>query len=107
MKKLRDLQAGLGIHSTYKGYYYLISSLELIMEDESILLYLNRLLYPEVAKKYHTSPYCIERDIRTIVNQCWNSHRELLLNIAPYPLERKPSVGEFLDILYWNLTKDN
>lgn len=34
MKKLRELPLKLGIHRTYKGYHFLVASLEIAMEDE-------------------------------------------------------------------------
>jgi hypothetical protein len=107
MNKVKDLPLTLGIHSTYKGYHYLVTSLEMILEDETSLIYFSKNIFPFVAKKYRTSVYCIERNIRTVIRLCWNSsRRELLQNITPYPLKKAPTVGEFLDILYWHIKPD-
>ncbi|NCB92660.1 MAG: hypothetical protein EOM40_08860 [Clostridia bacterium] len=105
MEKLKELQYYLGIHSTYKGYNYIISSVELIMENEECLLYLNKYLFPAIAKKYDTTAFCINKNIRTIINACWNTYPDRLNEIAPYPLYDRPTVDEFLDILYWNMKK--
>lgn len=105
MRNIKNLPLTLGIHSTYKGYHYLVASLEIALNDESTLLFFTKSIFPKVASKYHTNALCVERDIRTVINVCWNSScRQTLLDIAPYQLEKQPTVGEFLDILYWNLT---
>lgn len=104
MKKERTSPLSLGIRSTYKGYHYLVASLELALQNENDLLFFTKTIFPEVAAKYHTNISCVERNIRTVIHNCWNSNcRQRLLDISPYPLEAPPSVGEFLDILFWNL----
>lgn len=79
-KIIADLPIELGIKRTYKGYFFLI------------------------AARYGTTYSCIERNIRTAINACWNSpNREKLLAMSPYPLVKAPSVTAFIDILYWYL----
>ncbi|NCB92661.1 MAG: hypothetical protein EOM40_08865 [Clostridia bacterium] len=104
MNEIQELPLTLGIHSTYKGYHYLVTSLDLALEDENHLLFFTKNIFPLVAKKYHTSISCVERDLRTVILICWNSCcRNVLQDITPYPLEKPPTVGEFLDILYWQI----
>ena len=45
----------------------------------------------------------IEHDIRTIVNVCWENHRERLEEIAGYPLEYRPTNSEFVDMIAFYL----
>lgn len=105
MRNIKNLPLALGIHTTYKGYHYLVASLEIALADENTLLFFTKSIFPKVAHQYHTSPLCVERDIRTVIKVCWNSScRQTLIEIAPYQLVKQPTVGEFLDILYWNLT---
>lgn len=90
----------LGIRRTYKGYYYLADAVRLVMSDASMLLYISKYLYPEVAKIYDTSITCVERNIRTVVTSCWHSeYAKVLESMAGTPLYRKPTSGEFIDIL--------
>lgn len=106
MNYLLELPLALGIHGTYKGYRYLIFALELALADENQLLYVTKNLYPSVARRYHTTPSCVDRDLRTVINRCWNScGRAHLQRIASYTLDKCPTVSEFLDILYWHLKK--
>ncbi len=101
-----ELPLALGIHATYKGYHFLVMALELTLEDDDRLLYVTKNLYPTVAHHYHTTIECVDRNLRTVVRNCWNSdQRNLLQNIASYPLKSCPTVTEFIDILHWHLRK--
>ena len=99
MNTVESLPFSLGIRTNYKGYYYLVDALTLIMEDENRLLSIGTELFPAIALKYQTDVRCIERNIRTVIKVCWES-------ISPYPLESPPTVGEFLDILFWHLVRE-
>ena len=96
----------LGIGATYRGYRYLSYGIKLCLEDEDYLLYVSKLLYPQIAKYYCTSTYSVERDLRTVINVCWErGNRPLLQKIAMRPLNTRPTSGEFLDILVAHLSK--
>lgn len=108
MNKVKELPLRLGIHRTYKGYHYLVTTLELATTDEHNLLFLSKNIFPIVARRYNTTVYCVERNIRTVIQNCWNSPcREILLEMAPYPLTKIPTVSEFIDLLYWELKSDS
>lgn len=101
-KIIADLPIELGIKRTYKGYFFLIAALELAITDQKNLLYMSKSIFPVIAARYGTTYSCIERNIRTAINACWNSpNREKLLTMSPYPLQKAPSVTAFIDILYW------
>lgn len=107
MLQIEELPLTLGIHRTYKGYHFTVASLRLALENENNLLLFTKTIFPNVAKMYHTTVLCVERNIRTVIMVCWCSNcRETLINMAPYPLETPPTVGEFLDILLWHLKKN-
>lgn len=107
MKSIKKLPLTLGIKSTYKGYHYLVASLEIALKDETALLMYTKYILPDVARRYQTTIHCVERDIRTVINACWRSHtRRELMRICPYELEKRPTVSEFLDILYWQLQEE-
>lgn len=87
----------LGANGSYLGFYFTASAIEIVMQSrENIYQY--KWLYNEVAKQYQTTPYCVERDIRTIVDLIWNhGNRELLNELIPYPRDSKPKNGQFID----------
>lgn len=104
MNNIPYLVRSLGIGATYRGYRYLILALTLCLEDEDYLLGISKILYPQIARTYQTSASSVERDLRTVINVCWErGNRGLLQEISPYPLVAKPTTGEFLDILMHHL----
>ena len=90
----------LGINSTYYGYRFLHYAILLAVRDSSYLLSITTGLYPAIAEKYNTSVYSVERNIRTVVTACWEyGNRDLLKQISSYPLNLRPTTGEFIDII--------
>ena len=69
-----------GVNRSYTGYDYVIHSLLLIIEDSDRLNCITKSLYLDIARHFHTSWNCVEKNMRTIVTSVWNSHNtELLL----------------------------
>lgn len=102
--EIERLIRSLGISSTYRGYHYLRYSLDLCLYDETYILSVSKLLYPQIAHVFYTTSCSVERDMRTIINVCWErGGRNYLQHIALYPLSKRPSVGEFLNILIYYL----
>lgn len=90
----------LGINATYLGYRYLIEAVYLASENEDILLSVCTKLYPIIAEKFQTTPDNVERNLRTVINACWErGNRSLLQTIFPYPLASRPSASELIDAL--------
>ena len=102
------LQEILHLKRSYLGWRYLTSLLTLALENEDYLLFLERGAFPVIAKQYHTKVHCIERNIRTVIDQCWRPDSRLgLQSNCPIPLSQKPTVSEFIDILYLYLVRQN
>ena len=100
MKEIYNVLQSLGIHRTYKGYYYVAEAVRLVMKDASLLLYISKSLYPAIARVYDTTISCVERNIRTVIISCWESeYMSQLEMIAGVRLYKKPTSGEFIDIL--------
>ena len=107
MGNIQKLIRSLGIGGTYRGYRYLVSAISLRMKDEDYLLGISKLLYPQIARAYDTSVSSVERDLRTVINVCWErGNRQLLEEISLYPLMNRPTTGEFLDILMHHLKQN-
>lgn len=106
-QRIQRLVRSLGIGATYRGYRYLNYGLSLCIEDENYLLSVSKLLYPQIAKKYQATSSSVERDLRTVVNVCWErGNRQLLQSIALCPLSTRPTSSEFLDILADHIGQD-
>ena len=94
--KTKDLIKVLGIMPKVKGYYYINDAVEIIKQRGEEPLLITKDIYPEVAHKYGTSPECVERAIRTSINNAWSNNKEIIDQIVGYPLRFRPSNKEFL-----------
>ena len=56
-------------------------------------------LYPLVAREMNTTGAAVERNIRTVILRAWRQNPELLRQCARFPLNKRPTCGEFLDML--------
>lgn len=91
------LLRNLGANGSYLGFYYIATAVELVLGNEEGT-YQCKWLYNEVAKKFRTTPYCVERDIRTIVEYIWkNGDRNKLRVVIPYLTDVKPKNGQLID----------
>lgn len=108
MRDIQRLVRSLGIGGNYQGYRYLLYAITLCLQNEEYLLSVSKMLYPEIAHAYQTTACSVERNLRTVVNVCWErGNRSLLENISLCPLSDKPTNGEFLDILTEYLRQDS
>lgn len=91
----------LGLDNTYKGFRYLIYAIQLVLEDSSILTYICKGLYVEIAIHFHTTVANVERNIRTVKEVIWNTgDREILMAIFGSQYHRKlPANARFIDML--------
>ena len=106
--RIEKLIRSLGIGATYRGYRYLSYGIYLCLQDENYLLSVSKLLYPQIAHMYCTTSCSVERDLRTIVNVCWErGNRDFLQEIALHTLTARPPSGEFIDILVAYLKQKN
>ena len=108
MKEVYGTIRKLGASTKYKGYYFVAEAIKMTMEFQDRPMKITKDIYPLLAKKYRSKPSNVEHDIRTIVNVCWENHRERLEQIAGYPLEYRPTNREFVDMIafYLEMEKD-
>lgn len=87
----------LGISSNAKGYKYIKSALKMCTIDISLLDGITKLLYPEIAKEFNTSPKCVEHSIRNLVkHSCENDHTELFATLFGKDLNKNLTNTEFI-----------
>ena len=89
----------LGITANYTGFFHASYSVLLAMDNPQRLLLVTKWLYPEVAKRYHTTAGAVERNIRTVVLRAWQMNREMLEQMAGCSLAAKPTAAQFISIL--------
>lgn len=102
-KKLHDI----GIPAHIKGYSYLREAIMMGYEDIGLLDAITKLLYPEIAKKYKTTPSRVERAIRYAIEvACARGNTEIFNEIFGYTVGEKkgnPTNSEFIATIVDNL----
>ncbi len=107
MNKPQSLPTFLNLHKKHHGICFLTASLNVASENKDLLLFPGQTPFPLVADHYHVNLCCIERGIRTVIDQCWQEDcRQALQALTPYLLNQKLTVCEFPEILYWYLLHD-
>ncbi|MCD8158247.1 MAG: sporulation transcription factor Spo0A [Clostridiales bacterium] len=70
-KYITNLLHDIGITPNLKGFRYLRSAVTMVMEDEAIIEAVTKVIYPEIAKEYKTTPVRAERAIRHAIETSW------------------------------------
>lgn len=68
----------LGMPAHLNGYHYLREGICMSLEDMELVGSVTKLLYPEIAKRYHTSSEKVERAIRSAIEVSWKRGDEKL-----------------------------
>lgn len=95
-----ELMLQLGMSAHLRGYHYLREGICLSMEDMELVGSVTKLLYPEIAKRYHTTNEKVERAIRSAVEIGWErGNVELFEEIFGYSRDSgkgRPTNSEFI-----------
>ena len=95
-----DVIHDLGVPAHIKGYHYVRTAIIMAVENMDMLNYITKRLYPEIAKKYHTTSSRVERAIRHSIEVAWSrGHQETMDEIFGYTIHTykgKPTNSEFI-----------
>lgn len=69
--KIHDVLLSIGIPPNLLGYSYLLYGIELVLLNPIYLHAITKGLYVDIAKKFSTTPICVERAIRTAIGTGW------------------------------------
>ena len=100
----RHLLRECGLTSRSKGFSYIETLLRILYEHGTCSESLTKVLYPAVAKYYHTSAANVERAIRSAIIAAWKREGYLLQKIL---FHGRPTNSEFLHVLYERIAKLN
>jgi two-component system response regulator (stage 0 sporulation protein A) len=93
----------IGIPAHIKGYQYLREAIILTVNDMDIINAVTKVLYPEVAKKFGTTPSRVERAIRHAIEVAWDrGDVEVLQKFFGYTvsgIKGKPTNSEFIAMI--------
>lgn len=96
-EKVTDILLEFRIFPTYKGFYYLREAILMTMEDPKLVMgAVTKQLYPEIAKRYKTTSYSVEKDLRTAVEVAWRSKKECPIKLLK---DRKLTTSEFIAVV--------
>ena len=93
--KISNILKDLGISPALQGYTYLRKAIFLAMEDDTMLQNITGVLYPTIARIYHTDPTAVERCMRHAIWNGWNKgNQDLIDDIARLRSDLKRSQKE-------------
>lgn len=93
----------IGIPAHIKGYQYLRDAIIMAVRESEIINSITKVLYPDIARKYQTTPSRVERAIRHAIEVAWNrGNTETLNNMFGYTINTgkgKPTNSEFIALI--------
>ena len=93
----------VGVPAHIKGYQYLRDGIMMVVEDIEVINQITKQLYPDLAKKYKTTPSRVERAIRHAIEVAWGRGQlETVENIFGYTVNAnkgKPTNSEFIAMI--------
>ena len=104
--EILELLYQLGVTANYRGFRYIVTAVELILEDPQRLLAVTKDLYPDVAKRCKTTSSGVERNIRTAIRAAWSHNPQLVMELMRYPLSSPPTTSQMLACLAARIDRD-
>ena len=103
-----DIIHEVGVPAHIKGYQYLREAIILTIKDMDMINAVTKVLYPEVAKRFNTTPSRVERAIRHAIEVAWDrGDIEVLQKFFGYTVSNikgKPTNSEFIAMIADSLT---
>ena len=98
-----DIIHEIGVPAHIKGYQYLREAIILTINDMDMINAVTKVLYPEVARKFNTTPSRLERAIRHAIEVAWDrGDIEVLQKFFGYTvsyIKGKPTNSEFIAMI--------
>lgn len=93
----------IGVPAHIKGYAFLREAIQKVYTDVDLLGSVTKVLYPEIAEKYNTTPSRVERAIRHAIEVAWNrGNYDVISKMFGYTvhhLKSKPTNSEFIAMI--------
>ena len=93
----------LGVPAHIKGYQYLREAIMMVINDIDVINQITKQLYPDIAKKFKTTPSRVERAIRHAIEVAWSRGEQATVeNIFGYTISAakgKPTNSEFIAMI--------
>ena len=93
----------VGVPAHIKGYQYVREAIIIAVQDMDVINAVTKVLYPEVAKRFNTTPSRVERAIRHAIEVAWDrGDLETLQSYFGYTVNSakgKPTNSEFIAMI--------
>ena len=93
----------VGVPAHIKGYQYVREAIIIAVQDMDVINAVTKVLYPEVAKRFHTTPSRVERAISHAIEVAWDrGDLETLQGYFGYTVNSakgKPTNSEFIAMI--------
>ncbi|MBQ7713497.1 MAG: sporulation transcription factor Spo0A [Oscillospiraceae bacterium] len=93
----------VGVPAHIKGYQYVREAIVIAVQDMEVINAVTKVLYPEVAKRYNTTPSRVERAVRHAIEVAWDrGDLETLQRYFGYTVSNtkgKPTNSEFIAMI--------
>lgn len=90
----------IGVPAHIKGYLYLREAISMVYENVELLGAITKVLYPQIAETFNTTPSRVERAIRHAIEVAWNrGNIDSITELFGYTInvsKAKPTNSEFI-----------
>ena len=102
-EKISNIFITVGIPAHIKGYQFLREAIKMTISSPDIINSITKRLYPNIAKRFSTSPSKVERAIRHAIEVAWNRGKieniNTVFGLPVYDSNDKPTNGEFIALV--------
>ena len=100
---MTDIIHEVGVPAHIKGYQYLREAIIMSVNDMEMLNSITKILYPEIAKRFQTTPSRVERAIRHAIEVAWSRGKmDTIDKLFGYTInygKGKPTNSEFIALI--------
>ena len=101
--EVTDIIHEVGVPAHIKGYQYLREEIIMSVNDMEMLNSITKILYPEIAKRFQTTPSRVERAIRHAIEVAWSRGKmDTIDKLFGYTInygKGKPTNSEFIALI--------
>ncbi len=100
-KKITHVLNTLGIPVKYKGFQYIREALVTVLNDNSKLFSVTKILYPDIGGKFGVSSRSVENSITKVIQSLWFSENKYIFTdrLGCNPKDAPPTNVEFLYLI--------
>ena len=81
--RIYNVLRSLGAREETVGFHYTAYGIHLAIEQPQRLAFVTKWLYPDIARRFHTTAYAVERGIRMVAVRAADTPTDLYLQLFP------------------------